>query len=79
VVQIHSPRPLFCNQRFTSYENPRSAWYETMRAFLEFFSIFARNGETSFLSCEDFQTKGLLRPKRWWMGRETIAQKYGIM
>jgi hypothetical protein len=41
--------------------------------------IFARNGETSFLSCEDYHTKGFLRPKRRWMGRETIAHKYGTM
>jgi hypothetical protein len=29
VVQIHSPRPLFLNQRFTPHENPKGAWSET--------------------------------------------------
>jgi hypothetical protein len=44
VVQIHSPRPLFQNQRFTLHENPKSAWPETMRP------LFEHVGREPFLS-----------------------------
>ena len=34
MVQIHSPRPLFWNQRLMSHENWKSVWSETKRSCL---------------------------------------------